>query len=125
MWLGARAHCYDIPNQKPLEINHEKVAHPPPTDFDYPPYDLKFVKAFIKHNNTLQLHTQMPFDVSNLLLIKYSVNLSVQFGLFKLDISNFHNLTHPSFALLKKHYRIQNENFDFILVCHPSRPVCT
>ncbi|XP_044761570.1 nose resistant to fluoxetine protein 6-like [Coccinella septempunctata] len=62
LWLGARTHCLDIPNQKPLEINHQKVAHPPPTAFDYPPFSLKFIKAFIKHNNTLQFHTQMPFD---------------------------------------------------------------
>ncbi|XP_045482745.1 nose resistant to fluoxetine protein 6-like [Harmonia axyridis] len=62
LWLGSRTHCLDIPNQRPLEINHQKVASAPPTEFDYPPFELKFVKAFLNHNNTLQYHTQMPFD---------------------------------------------------------------
>ncbi|KAL3279091.1 hypothetical protein HHI36_016605 [Cryptolaemus montrouzieri] len=61
LWIGSHTHCSDISNEKPLEINHEKVTHST-TDFDFPPYAMKFVKVFLKHNSTLQLHVRLPLD---------------------------------------------------------------
>ncbi|KAK9878821.1 hypothetical protein WA026_003656 [Henosepilachna vigintioctopunctata] len=52
LWIGSRSHCMDISNKKPLEINHAKIKHVAPTPFDFPSYALKFVKIFLKHNNT-------------------------------------------------------------------------
>lgn len=64
LWIGSHAECADISNRKPLEINYNFIPHADPTPYDYPPYDMRFVMAIMKHNSTLQQHTHMPLDVS-------------------------------------------------------------
>ncbi|KAK5649569.1 hypothetical protein RI129_000598 [Pyrocoelia pectoralis] len=62
LWLGSHFQCTDISNRKPLEVSPIKVKRPDRTPYDYPPFDLEFVMAYMRHNNTHQLHTQMPLE---------------------------------------------------------------
>ncbi|KAF5292693.1 hypothetical protein FQA39_LY13905 [Lamprigera yunnana] len=62
LWLGSHFQCSDLANQKPLEVNHLKIKNPEPTSFDFPRYEMAFAMVCLKHNNTQQLHTQMPSE---------------------------------------------------------------
>ncbi|KAK4881188.1 hypothetical protein RN001_004507 [Aquatica leii] len=62
LWIGSHFQCSDISNKRPLEINHLKVKQPEETAYDYPPYEMAFAMAYMKHNSTQQQHAQMPLE---------------------------------------------------------------
>lgn len=62
-WIGSHVQCLDISNTKQLEINNAKIE-PLVTLYDYPPYPMAFAMVHLRHNSTLQYHTQQPLEVS-------------------------------------------------------------
>ncbi|KAJ8960417.1 hypothetical protein NQ318_013698 [Aromia moschata] len=61
LWIGSHGQCKDISNTKPLEINHEKIGREA-TAHEYPPYTMGFTMVYLRHNSTLQHHTQLPLE---------------------------------------------------------------
>lgn len=81
LWTGSHSQCADISNRKILELNYGHIPHKDPTPFDFPPYEMRFVTALLKHNSTFQMHTQMPLDVSN---SSKDINHEAEYNYFRL-----------------------------------------
>lgn len=62
LWLGSHSQCLDISNRKPFEVSPVNVKHPDQTPYDYPPFGMAFVMAYMRHNSTQQQHAQMPLE---------------------------------------------------------------
>ncbi|KYN30591.1 hypothetical protein ALC56_15287 [Trachymyrmex septentrionalis] len=61
-WLGSRSQCLDIMNRSPFEIakrhilNNTRYRDP---QNEFPPFQLNYFVAYIRHNSTLQYHINM------------------------------------------------------------------
>ncbi|XP_036139323.1 nose resistant to fluoxetine protein 6 [Monomorium pharaonis] len=59
-WLGSRSQCLDILNRNPLEIAERRIlnsTHYRNPQHEFPPFDVNYFVAYLKHNSTLQYHT--------------------------------------------------------------------
>lgn len=63
-WTGQSTVCADLTNQEPLEVYRAKIVQLV-TDHDFPPFEMGFVTAFLRHDNELQLKTNTPLQVKN------------------------------------------------------------
>ncbi|KAF5279566.1 hypothetical protein FQR65_LT03388 [Abscondita terminalis] len=102
IWIGSHFQCTDISNRKPLEINHLKVKRPEQTPYDFPPYEMAFAVANMKHNSTQQQHAQMPLEFTIQLGLCIPKSCSEE-ELYKLltDYVNMHYLHAQAFYNLK------------------------
>ncbi|XP_036138986.1 nose resistant to fluoxetine protein 6-like [Monomorium pharaonis] len=58
-WLGSRSQCLDILNRNPLEIAERHIlnrTHYHDPQHEFPPFDVNYFVAYLKHNSTLQYH---------------------------------------------------------------------
>ncbi|KAG5344702.1 NRF6 protein, partial [Acromyrmex charruanus] len=59
-WLGSRSQCFDIMNKAPLQLAKRYILnntrYRDPQD-EFPPFQLNYFVAYIRHNSTLQYHT--------------------------------------------------------------------
>ncbi|XP_018372628.1 PREDICTED: LOW QUALITY PROTEIN: nose resistant to fluoxetine protein 6-like [Trachymyrmex cornetzi] len=61
-WLGSRSQCLDIMNRTPFEIakrhilNNTRYRDP---QNEFPPFQLNYFVAYIRHNSTLQYHVNI------------------------------------------------------------------
>ncbi|XP_011168771.1 nose resistant to fluoxetine protein 6 [Solenopsis invicta] len=58
-WLGSRSQCLDATNRIPFEIAERLILnntryHNPQNEF--PPFEVNYIVAYLKHNSTLQYH---------------------------------------------------------------------
>jgi len=66
-WLGSRSQCLDIMNRTPFEfakriiLNNTRYRDP---QDEFPPFQLNYFVAYIRHNSTLQYHINVLTEVS-------------------------------------------------------------
>ncbi|XP_011054560.1 PREDICTED: nose resistant to fluoxetine protein 6 [Acromyrmex echinatior] len=62
-WLGSRSQCFDIMNRTPFEfakrhiVNNTRYRNP---QNEFPPFQLNYFVAYLRHNSTLQYHINIP-----------------------------------------------------------------
>lgn len=66
-WLGSRSQCHDTMNLLPLDISERELLNntlyrDPQKEF--PPFQVNYFVAHVKHNSTLQYHVQLQNEVS-------------------------------------------------------------
>ncbi|KAG5322398.1 NRF6 protein, partial [Pseudoatta argentina] len=65
-WLGSRSQCFDIMNKAPLQLAKRYILnntrYRDPQD-EFPPFQLNYFVAYIRHNSTLQYHINMLTEV--------------------------------------------------------------
>jgi len=70
-WLGSRSQCFDIMNRTPFEFakrhifNNTRYRNP---QNEFPPFQLNYFVAYLRHNSTLQYHVNIPNEVSSFFL---------------------------------------------------------
>ncbi|KAG5341008.1 NRF6 protein, partial [Acromyrmex heyeri] len=59
-WLGSRSQCFDIMNKTPFARQYmlNNTRYRDPQD-EFPPFQLNYFVAYIRHNSTLQYHINM------------------------------------------------------------------
>ncbi|KAG5322560.1 NRF6 protein, partial [Pseudoatta argentina] len=62
-WLGSRSQCFDIMNRTPFEfakrhiVNNTRYRN---LQNEFPPFQLNYFVAYLRHNSTLQYHINIP-----------------------------------------------------------------
>ncbi|KYN12525.1 Nose resistant to fluoxetine protein 6 [Trachymyrmex cornetzi] len=62
-WMGSRSQCLDIMNRTPFEfakrhiLNNTRYRNP---QNEFPPFQLNYFVAYLRHNSTLQYHVNIP-----------------------------------------------------------------
>ena len=74
-WLGSRSQCLDIMNKTPIEFARQymlnNTRYRDPQD-EFPPFQLNYFVAYIRHNSTLQYHINMFDEVISFFLLRLS-----------------------------------------------------
>ena len=70
-WLGSRSQCLDIMNRTPFEFANRYILNN--TRYrdslnEFPPFQLNYFVAYIRHNSTLQYHINIFTEVSSFFL---------------------------------------------------------
>lgn len=66
-WLGVTSQCFDSMNRVPPELLdkdllNNTIYRDPQKEF--PPFEVTYFVAYIRHNSTLQYHVNVPNEVS-------------------------------------------------------------
>ncbi|KAI4499227.1 hypothetical protein M0802_005810 [Mischocyttarus mexicanus] len=57
-WLGSRSQCEDVGNKDPFPLSENIFRNN--TEDEFPPYEVKYFVADLRHNSTFQYHITLP-----------------------------------------------------------------